>query len=349
MKNETGVQFNLDSTWDVFKAFLKRGKGRFFSFLYNRFAWEYYPKLRIIPSFPLNVDIEVCSICNLKCTHCFRQYMKIDDDPFMDMELYKKIIDECAREKLFTLKFSMRGEPLMHPEINEMIDYAKNKGIKEVWINTNGKTLNETMIRRFIQSGLDWLTVSVDGVGENYEKVRIPLKFEDTYEKLKLLRRLRDEARANKPVLKVQTIYSAIQDNPEEYLRTFQPIVDKISFNTDMNFKAIKVVPDPDFVCPRMWQRLAVTASGDILRCPSDFLKEDVLGNVKNQSIKSIWHGPAMTRLRKMNLEGRRLEDIVCAKCHHGCKKVKTVLKHQELERDMNAYVFEKKPVSSAK
>ena len=275
--------------------------------------------------------------------------MKIDDDPFMDMELYKKIIDECAREKLFTLKFSMRGEPLMHPEINEMIDYAKNKGIKEVWINTNGKTLNETMIRRFIQSGLDWLTVSVDGVGENYEKVRIPLKFEDTYEKLKLLRRLRDEARANKPVLKVQTIYSAIQDNPEEYLKTFQPIVDKISFNTDMNFKAIKVVPDPDFVCPRMWQRLAVTASGDILRCPSDFLKEDVLGNVKNQSIKSIWHGPAMTRLRKMNLEGRRLEDIVCAKCHHGCKKVKTVLKHQELERDMNAYVFEKKPVSSAK
>jgi len=275
--------------------------------------------------------------------------MKIEDAPFMEMDLYKKIIDECAGEKLFTLKFSMRGEPLMHPQINEMVDYAKRKGIKEVWINTNGKALNEKMIRGFIKSGLDWLTFSVDGIGENYEKVRIPLKFDQTFEKIKLFRRLRDEAGAERPVLKVQSIYSAIQDDPEAYLKTFKPIVDKISFNAEMDFKKIRVVPDPDFCCPRLWQRLAVTACGDVLRCPSDFQKEDVLGNLNNQSIKSIWFGDRENELRQMHISSRHAEDSVCAKCHHGCKKVDSSLEQDDLKRDMNLYVFDEKPVSTAK
>jgi radical SAM protein with 4Fe4S-binding SPASM domain len=348
MKDETGTQFNLDSTWDVFKAFLKRGRGKYLSFLYNRFAWDHYHKWHKITNFPLNIDIEACSICNIQCTHCFRQYLDIkDEETFMDMDLYEKIVEECARESVFTtFKFSMRGEPCMHPQIVEMVDLAKRKGIKEIWINTNGKNMTEEMFRGFMKAKLDILSFSVDGLGEIYEKVRVPLKFEQIYQNIKMVRRLRDEAKSNRPMLKVQSIYSAIEDNPKAYLDTFNPLVDKISFNAVLDYKDFNVVPNPEFCCARPWQRLSVTANGDVLRCPSDFLKEDVLGNVKDQSIKSIWLGKRMTELRQIHIDHRHTVDPVCAKCNLGTKMVESKIDQKDFNKNMSVLVFkdEKQP-----
>ena len=86
--------------------------------------------------------------------------------------------------------------------------------------------------------------------------------------------------------------------------------------------KLLELIPDTEFCCPRVWQRLAITSQGDVLRCPSDFQKEDVIGNVHEQSIKKIWHGEHLQRLRRLHLSKRRLEDSICVKCHHGSKKV---------------------------
>ena len=102
--------------------------------------------------------------------------MDIGEDGFMELATYKKIVKECGDNGLFTLKFSMRGEPLLHPDIVEMVEYAKECGIKEVWINTNGGPLTEGLCRGLLRAGVDWLTVSFDGLGEMYESIRKPLK-----------------------------------------------------------------------------------------------------------------------------------------------------------------------------
>ena len=83
--------------------------------------------------------IEASSTCELKCDHCFRQYMDMRENRFMKFDLYKKIIDECASYGLFTLKFSMRGE------LHLIKNYLKSclRKDKEVWINTHGANLNE--------------------------------------------------------------------------------------------------------------------------------------------------------------------------------------------------------------
>lgn len=325
MGNETGTQFDFSTPLEKIQEFFQRGEGQVMDFAVNRFIWNYYTGWNKVTAFPVDIDVEASSYCNLLCDHCFRQYMDMKEKAYMDFDLYKRMVDEGAQYELYTIKFSMRGEPTLHKNIVDMVRYAKEKGINEVWINTHGGQLTEELAEGLIDAGLDWLTVSFDGLGKIYESIRIPLKYEESLERLRMVRRIRDRKGLRKPVLKVQSLWSAIRHNPKEYVDLMHSIVDKVSYNPDMNFKEISLIPDPNFRCPRLWQRIAVTSEGDVLRCPSDFEKEGVLGNLSGRTLKSFWDGEQQ-EVRDKHLTGRKDEDEVCRKCHHGAKKVaKTV------------------------
>lgn len=340
MIKQNKLQFDMDTGWQSVMNHFRRGKGHLISYFWNRFKWDYFHRFNIVPQFPLNVDVEASSRCNLKCEHCFRQYMDMHEYDFMPMELYRKIVDECAKYKLFTLKFSMRGEPTLHPDIVEMVDYAKKKGIKEVWVNTHGGQLNEKMVEGFIRANLDCLTVSFDGLGMMYESIRIPLKYEESLEKLKMFMEIRKKLKAKKPIVKVQTLWSAIKDNPEEYLNVMGNIVDKVSYNIDFDFKDIHFIPDPDYVCYRLWQRIAITSEGDFLKCPSDFEKDEILGNLNESSIKELWDTKQQQE-RQRHLSRKRLESAVCKKCHHGAKVEKNTKVYSDKPQKVNAVVYD--------
>ena len=63
---------------------------------------------------------------------------------FMEFDLFKKIIDDC--NDLEHLCMHNWGEPLLHKDIFRMIEYAKNKGVNYVVMNTNGTLLTDKMI-----------------------------------------------------------------------------------------------------------------------------------------------------------------------------------------------------------
>lgn len=330
-KSETLAQFSCENNYEYVCNELRRSKGKLIPYIKNRIAWKYFP-LKKVPKFPLNVDIEVSSKCQIQCAHCFRQCLDIGENDLMPLETYKKIVSECGREGLFTLKFSMRGEPLLHPDIVEMVRFAKEQGVKEVWINTNGGMITEKLARDVIKAGVDWITMSFDGLGDHYEKVRYPLKYQDSLGKLKILRRVRDELKAH-TMLNVQSIWSAIKHDPNEYISLMKSIVDRVAYNPDMNFKDIILVPDENFICPRLWQRICITSKGKYLKCPTDFMMEDVLGSVDDYSVKEAWT-VLQEEQRSLHQAGRRLESAVCLKCHHGATKKKNDVeidgKHRE-------------------
>ena len=89
-KAETPVQYTFENFFDRIKYEYKRSKNKRIAYLINRFKWFYFPKLNITPNFPLNIDIEASSTCELKCDHCFRQYMDMRENVFMKFDLKKK-------------------------------------------------------------------------------------------------------------------------------------------------------------------------------------------------------------------------------------------------------------------
>lgn len=292
-------------------------QGHLLDYFYNRFQWYYYPRYHRVSDFPLHVDLESSSKCNMHCPMCYRRRLSPSSIKVMDFDLALKIIDECAAHKLYSMRFSWRGEPFTNPRLVELLGYAKQKGIKNVSFLTNGLVLDEENSLALIRAGVDYISVSFDGIGENYNRIRHPARFEETYERLANFMRLRKKMGKIKPALRVCTIWPAISKNPDEYYRVMARVTDKIVFNPYIDFKNAPQ-PDHNFVCQYPWQRLIVASNGHVVPCTGDHMERYVLGDASKQSLYDIWHSEKLDDLRRKHTSLERLDIKACADCRHG-------------------------------
>lgn len=314
-------QIFLSDFMKQFRFHLNRGKGHMLSYAWNRFQWHNYPKWRKVSNFPLHVDVELSSLCNMKCPMCYTttsMFKERVDRTMMKFDLFKKIVDEGVRHGLFSIRLSLRGEPFAHPQAIDMLRYAKEAGIKEVSTLTNALTLDEEKFAKLVDLGLDWMTVSVDGWGETYESIRMPAKWDDLYAKIQAFSRIKKEKKSAKPVLKIQSVWPAIKKDPEYFYNLFNPYVDEVASNPLIDFlrEDTDIEYVEDFTCQYLWQRLCVGADGTLLMCQCDEMEEHVLGNANDTSLYDAWHGPALTAIRKTHAEGKATETMnACKAC----------------------------------
>jgi MoaA/NifB/PqqE/SkfB family radical SAM enzyme len=108
------------------------------------------------------VQIEITTRCNMNCFYCCIDSMSHTD---MDMELFKSIIDKYYLKTKFRLQGI--GEPTLHKNFLEMIDYIHSKNLKhEVDFVTNGKiSINQEILDKIVE-----IVFSVDDVHRNLEK-----------------------------------------------------------------------------------------------------------------------------------------------------------------------------------
>ncbi|MDD5155677.1 MAG: radical SAM/SPASM domain-containing protein [Candidatus Omnitrophica bacterium] len=298
-----------------------RGKGHLRDYLWNHFQWYNFPRWRKVAKFPLHVDIEISSLCNMDCPMCYTRTDIFRNNvrrTLMDLSLFKKIVDECARFNLFSIRLSLRGEAFMNPDLVKMLKYAKDSGIREVSSLTNGLNLDGALFERLIDNGLDWLTLSIDGWGEKYESIRKPAKFQDILRKMRDFAELKRKRKSQKPVLRVQTIWPAIQEDPRYFYEMFKPYADEIVSNPLIDFlrEDTEIRYLKDFCCSYPWQRLSIGADGTILMCHCDEREEAVLGNAREDSLFDIWHGEGLNSIRRIHAEHKSCERLEpCKHC----------------------------------
>jgi sulfatase maturation enzyme AslB (radical SAM superfamily) len=95
----------------------------------NRYQWFNYPKWNYVAPFPLHVDFEASSNCNLACPMCFRRHME-DTNVYTDMsfDLYKKGVEEG----LCSVKLQSRGESMIHHDLLDLLACTKKRGVLDV-------------------------------------------------------------------------------------------------------------------------------------------------------------------------------------------------------------------------
>lgn len=307
-------QFSLDSNererlWEEHRRYFK-------DYCVNRYQWFSYPKWRYVAPFPLHVDFEASSRCNLSCPMCFRPHITSKKYGDMDFDLYKKGIDECAENGLYSIRLSWRGESTMNPRLMDMVAYAKERGIKEVSFISNGRLLEGELAEGLVRAGLDYLTVSVDGLEVYYDRLRAPNTFAGITEKLGAFYRLKNRIGDGLPLLKIQAIWSYIREDPAAFYHHFAGITDKINFDPENDYSTKEVPQDADFVCQYPWQRITITWNGEVPLCIGDWNLSTNIGDLKTQTIREIWEGAKMRSLRQMQLGGRRLSIPSCKRCH---------------------------------
>lgn len=296
-----------------------------------RFAWEWRPYRKSAGSYPLAVDVELCSYCNFRCGMCqqnsnwWNKEGKTVKQSYMEWKVFRKVVDECVDMGVHSMKVNWRGEPMANPIIYKYVRYMKVKGIPEVMMNTNASYITTRNADALIRAGLDRIIFSCDGLSkETYNKIRIGGDFDKFMEKIRMFKQrciVHDRLGKKTPIIRINM--SIQQANIHEIPQArafFKDLCDELRLNTVYNpQQENRWLGDEHRTkkrkgCPQIYQRLIVSCEGDIVPCCVDYKKQLSVGNVKTLSLREAYTRRIQTiRSTHERHRGRTLKS--CDKC----------------------------------
>lgn len=287
---------------------------------------------------PFTVSIEPTTSCNLRCPECpsgLRQFTR--PTGALSLELYRDIIDQLS-PGLFYLILYFQGEPFLNPLFFKMVEYARRKRIYTA-TSTNAHFLNDNFARKTVESGLDRIIISLDGLDqESYEKYRAGGSVEKVLEGTRNLVRWKKELKSRTPYIILQFIvFSTNEHQVGELKKVARELgVDKLELKTAQVYNyedGNDLIPsNPDYArykkengkfkidnplnnhCLRMWRGCVITWDGLVVPCCFDKDGSHRMGDLKINSFDEIWRGKAYDEFRR-KLFSTRSEIDICKNC----------------------------------
>ncbi|KLI19245.1 radical SAM protein, partial [Brachyspira hyodysenteriae] len=287
---------------------------------------------------PLCIFIEPTDKCNFKCRFCPHVYPDVIKNTKgrnhgnMDFNLYKKIIDDIKEfnNNVKQLVLYKDGEPLLHPQFPEMIEYAKKSNkFNNILTTTNAYLLNENIALKIIDAGLDRINISIEGINsKQYKEVaNVDIDFRKVIKNVEYFYKHKQQCEVS---VKIPGNFISEEDKKEFY-NIFGDISDLIFVEnlvfTWPNFDHNGIIFDPiltniydkvvnKVVCPQIFFSFAIGSNGDVLACCVDWERKLVIGNVNNSSVKEVWNSQDMYDLQVMFLEKKKNEHPYCSTCN---------------------------------
>ncbi|MBX2894890.1 MAG: SPASM domain-containing protein [Cyclobacteriaceae bacterium] len=293
---------------------------------------------------PTAISIEPTTSCNLRCPECpsgLRSFTR--PTGMLQPELFKKVMDELA-PSLSYLTFYFQGEPYLHPQFLELVQYASGKNIYTA-TSTNAHYLNDAAARKTIESGLDRLIISIDGTTqETYEAYRVGGKLDKVIEGAKNIVRWKKELKSLTPFVvfqflvvkpnehQIEAVHQLAKEIGVDHvaLKTAQiydykngsdliPSIDKYSRyqkNTDNTYSIKNELASH---CWKMWQSCVITWDGKVVPCCFDKDAHYVMGNLQTQSFKEVWSSKRYQDFRSSLFRSRN-EIEMCKNCTEGTR-----------------------------
>ncbi|MBI2834824.1 MAG: radical SAM protein [Acidobacteria bacterium] len=266
------------------------------------------------PHLPEIVQIESTNICNAKCTFCPRDDM-LRRQGVMDMLLYRKIVDECADLGIRHVRVHNYGEPFIDRTLVDKVRYAKQTGIAEVGMISNGSLISDETARGMIEAGLDAINVSVDASGkEVFERTRVGLKYDKVIANIEQLVRIRSELGRRRPKLILSFVRQNNSEEERAFIEHWRSIADKIHV-TDLHNWAGTLNRESNvaYPCYRPWLTFTVLWDGRVSLCCADFDGKEILGDLRTSGIRQIWNSEPYRRVRRQHLESGGPD--ICRSC----------------------------------
>lgn len=231
----------------------------------------------------------------------------------------------------FLEKVTIEEKNTVRDVYKQMIAYAKDSGRVEcIDTTTNGSLMTPERLSPVLEAGLlDKINISVDSMNrEQYKKFTgFDFDFNQFVENIKWLD-------VNKGACEVVIkIPGDLINEPQsqEFLDTFGDYCGRIfienfarcwpEFDVEAHTgiaitKGIYQQPiTPTDTCPYLFYSISVNADGLVSSCFLNWGRKLIVGDVRKESLKDIWHSESMNALRRFHLDGRRTESSVCGAC----------------------------------
>ena len=266
------------------------------------------------PPAPLHLDVDVTTACNLRCPMCpagntGHIFPGFKPNLFMDRKIYHQAIAEGTKWNLPSIRLGITGEPLLVPDIDQWVLEAKESGVMDLSLITNGLLLNPEKIRGLLKSGLTRLMISIDAATpETYAQVRPGGQWDLLINNIHDFLRLREEHNSLTPLLRLSFVEMETNRNDRsEFKRIFSPLADYLSFQryhnilgspeTSLAPLGTTAPPAAHHFCSEPFTRMALHVDGGLFPCCSDFGRQRPLGHIETGGILATWQSREALKL----------------------------------------------------
>lgn len=268
-------------------------------------------KNQIIRQFPKILRIEPASSCNFRCIHCPTGQDLNPSLGIMSENTFNKIYEKISKYSFKVIVLYHGGEPFLNRNFIDIIKKLKplTDTIKTV---TNGSLLDDLLIEQIIDSGIDIVEFSLDGVSpEENDKIRIGSNFQKIAENIKKLIILRNSRNLKKPQIYISNAQILSKSHqlddikvPQYLQDTFREISDDIEYKLvymmswpGMNLNTQPAKLENNF-CDHIVNTFTIRWNGDVVPCCFDLINMMVMGNAVNENLEDIWNNEKYQNLR---------------------------------------------------
>ena len=294
---------------------------------------------------PLSIVFEPTRMCNFKCYYCAHSTRGVPGGVLesagvpirhMDMDLYDKLVHDFMEfpEMQRKIGFGGLGEPLMNPNLGEMIRKLRTAGYKNrLNVITNGVLFIPERAAELVDSGISCIQISVQGLSsKSYKEIcGVEIDFDEYINNIRNLFKIS----RGKTEIYIKIIDALLKDENDKirFYELFGDICDTMhvehlidnlriaqnleyvnSVDTSLNMHGEKIIPRR--VCQMMFYNLQIYVDGSVFSCCNGGLSQDFsIGNIKSQSLKEMWNGEKRLKFMIRNLVHGYKTISKCAGC----------------------------------
>ncbi len=296
-------------------------------------------KIRLQGKFvPAFISVEPSDFCQLECPECPVGINSRRKGSLIDMDLFEKSIKEI-KDRLLHIIFYFQGEPLLNRNLHKMIHYAHSAGIYTS-TSTNGQAMTNERAKEIVESGLDKLIISIDGVTQDvYEKYRKGGSLEKAKNAIHYINYWKKNLKSVSPMIEVQFIVFGTNEHQIKEIKKLSKVLkaDRLALKTaqiynfengseliplNEKYSRYKKLANGKFEiknklhnhCLRLWSGAVINVNGDVLPCCFDKNAEYKLGNLNEENLSDTMNGERTKNFRKSILYSR-IQHEICRNC----------------------------------
>ncbi len=294
---------------------------------------KYGFKGRLRAEFPSQIVADITEVCNLACIHCAHSAIKkspLFQGRHLEVELNQKMVDEVSAAGAGItqyIRYCGSGEPLLHPRMFEMLEYATQNSKTLVSLTTNGTLLTEARIEKILHLGVDVIDISIDAYSpEIYARVRVKGDLYITRANVLNLIKRSKVAGCNTKV--VVTFIEQLENRHE--METFERFwkeagADYVIIRRLHSWAGFSQgqarqmqadnLPRARRPCLYPWERIILNPKGWLSFCPLDWTHGSMMVDYHQTTIRETWQGDFYQRLRAAHLNNDFSEFQFCGQC----------------------------------
>lgn len=298
-----------------------------------RCEWEKWRRVVRPRAFPYVAVIDVANLCNLRCPYCPTGARRKSGraERMIDPLLVNRMLDELGKY-LISVNLYNWGEPLLHPQIVEIVRMIHNRRIFTK-ISTNLNTYNKDTLVELCEAGLDYLTVSFSGASQEvYEQYHRRGKLDVVLENIRYVTAYKKKNHLRRPI--IEFMYLVFKHNRQE-MAAARNIATGLGIDTFRWFAGggpEEVISDSSSsatnsisqkFCHHLWNMLVLNSDGGIMPCCYLFFKRDDFGDYSQDQLMQVRNNPLFVTARKL-FNASEVADLP-GSLQHPCLKCEVV------------------------